>query len=199
MPVLREDSVLIMDGAVKIYRRERSRKWQAAFQIDDQYIRISTGNSDLDEAKQAASDSYLKYKFRQKNGVPIVSKRFSDVAKLCITEMNKQLESGVGKKVYRDYVIVLEKYLIPLFRKMHITSITFETLQKFIRWRKQQKGRIALWRGLTNGAEWTVSLRRVLVPPRRGWAGHQQGLALLTGLITRSTSSLQQHSHHQQS
>ena len=55
MPVLREDSVLIMDGAVKLYRRERSRKWQAAFQIDGQYIRISTGKSDLDEAKQAAA------------------------------------------------------------------------------------------------------------------------------------------------
>jgi len=35
-----------MDGAVKLYRRERSRKWQAAFQIDGQYIRISTGKSD---------------------------------------------------------------------------------------------------------------------------------------------------------
>ena len=55
MPVLSEDSVLVMDGAVKLYRRERSRKWQAAFQIDGQYIRISTGKSDLDEAKQAAS------------------------------------------------------------------------------------------------------------------------------------------------
>ena len=130
MPVLSEDSVLVMDGAVKLYRRERSRKWQAAFQIDGQYIRISTGKSDLDEAKQAASDSYLEYKFRQKNGVPVVSKRFSDVAKMCITEMNKQRESGVGKKVYRDYVIVLEKYLIPFFGKMHVTSITYETLQK---------------------------------------------------------------------
>lgn len=102
-----------MDGAVKLYRRERSRKWQAAFQIDGQHIRISTSRSDLDEAKQAASDRYLEYKFRQKNGVPVVSKRFSDVAKLCIAETNKQLESGVGKRVYRDYVIVLEKYLIP--------------------------------------------------------------------------------------
>ena len=141
MPVLSEDSVLIMDGAVKLYRRERSRKWQAAFQIDGQYIRISTGKSDLDEAKQAASDSYLEYKFRQKNGVPVVSKRFSDVAKMCITEMNKQRESGVGKKVYRDYVIVLEKYLIPFFGKMHVTSITYETLQKFALWREQQMGR----------------------------------------------------------
>ena len=50
----------------------------------------------------------MEYKFCQKNGVQVVSKRFSDVAKLYISEMNKQLESGVGKKVYRDYVIVLE-------------------------------------------------------------------------------------------
>ena len=85
----------------------------------------------MDEAKQAASDSYLEYKFRQKNGVPVVSKRFLDVAKLCSTEMNKKLESGIGKRVYRDVVIVLEKYLIPFFGKMHVTSITYETLQKF--------------------------------------------------------------------
>jgi hypothetical protein len=93
MPVLREDSVLIMDGAVKLYRRERSRKWQAALQIDGQYIRISTGKSDLDEAKQAASDSYLGYKFRQKNGVPVVSKRFLG----CRQAVHLRNEQAAGK------------------------------------------------------------------------------------------------------
>ncbi|MDC1407580.1 hypothetical protein N8524_04550 [Candidatus Puniceispirillum sp.] len=44
MPVLREDSVLIMDGAVKLHRRARSRKWP----IDKQDIRISTGKSVFD-------------------------------------------------------------------------------------------------------------------------------------------------------
>jgi hypothetical protein len=88
---LREDSVLIMDGAVKLYRRERNRKWQAASEIAGQFIRISAGKSDLDEAKQAASDSYLEYKFCQKNGVLVVFKRLSDVVKLFIAEMIKQL------------------------------------------------------------------------------------------------------------
>jgi hypothetical protein len=78
----------------------------------------------------------MEYKIRQKNGAPVVSKRFLDVAKLCISEMNKQLESGVGKKACRDCVIVLEKYPIPFFGKMHVTSITFEILQKFVRWRE---------------------------------------------------------------
>ncbi len=31
----------------------------------------TTGKSDLHEAKQAASDSHLEYKFCQKNGVPV--------------------------------------------------------------------------------------------------------------------------------
>ena len=86
-----EESMLFMDGAVKLYSGERNRKWQVALQIDGKYIRISTGKSDLDEAKEAASDSYLEYKFCQKNGLLVVSKRFSDVVKLCIAEMNKQL------------------------------------------------------------------------------------------------------------
>ena len=70
MPGLREDSVLIMDGAVKLYRRERSRKWQAAFQIDGQYIRVSTGKSDLDEAKQANA-LYSNFKFSSTNDWPL--------------------------------------------------------------------------------------------------------------------------------
>ena len=40
---LRDDTVLILDGEVRVYRRERSRRWQAAFSIDGKAIRISTG------------------------------------------------------------------------------------------------------------------------------------------------------------
>ena len=38
-------------------------------------------------------------------------------------------------------MIVLEKYLIPFFGKMHVTRSAHETLQKFARWREQQMGR----------------------------------------------------------
>ena len=31
---LRDDTVLILDGEVRVYRRERSRRWQAEFSID---------------------------------------------------------------------------------------------------------------------------------------------------------------------
>ena len=49
MPVLREVSVLIMDEESKLCRREISRKWRAASQIDGQCTRISTGKRVWDE------------------------------------------------------------------------------------------------------------------------------------------------------
>ena len=94
---LRDDTVLILDGEVRVYRRERSRRWQAAFSIDGKAIRISTGKKDLNEAKEIARDTYLEYKFRHKNDLPVITKKFSDVARLAITDMRKQLDAGLGK------------------------------------------------------------------------------------------------------
>ncbi len=66
---MRDDTVLILDGEVRVYRRERSRSWQAAFSIDGKAIRISTGKRDLDEVKDFARDTYLEYKFSSSNSL----------------------------------------------------------------------------------------------------------------------------------
>ena len=85
-----------------MYRRERSNRWQAALSIDGQTVRISTGKRDLEEAKEHARDTYLEYRFRHKNVLPIVIKKFSDVARLAIPDMRKQLGTGLRKRVYED-------------------------------------------------------------------------------------------------
>ena len=72
MRQLRDDTHLILDGEVRVYRRERSKRWQAAFVIDGHTIRISTGKRDLAEAKEYARDTFLEYKFRHKNDLPVV-------------------------------------------------------------------------------------------------------------------------------
>jgi hypothetical protein len=37
MRQLRDDTHLILDGEVRVYRRERSKRWQAAFVIDESH------------------------------------------------------------------------------------------------------------------------------------------------------------------
>ena len=55
--------------------------------------------------------------------------------------MKQQLDNGVGKKSFRDYIIVIDKYLVPFFGDIFVTSIDYEMLQKFARWREAKMGR----------------------------------------------------------
>ena len=50
---LRNDTVLILDGEVRVYRRERSKRWQAAFSIDGaQYLTGGGTFSKLDNLSE---------------------------------------------------------------------------------------------------------------------------------------------------
>ena len=141
MRQLRDDTHLILDGEVRVYRRERSKRWQAAFVIDGHTIRISTGKRDLSEVKEYARDTFLEYKFRHKNDLPVVTKKFSDVARLTIADMRKQLDAGLGKKVYADYCVCIQRYLIPFFGAQYVTSIDYQKIQDFYEWRRDKMGR----------------------------------------------------------
>lgn len=141
MPVLSQQTVLVNDGDIKLYKRARSSVWQATFNIDGHWVRVSTKRKDLEEAKAEAKTQMVEYQFRQKHQLPVVSKRFGDVARLAIVEMKKALAAEAGKKTYLDYIIVIERYLIPFFGKMLVTNIDYEILRDFDRWRVEKMGR----------------------------------------------------------
>ena len=140
MPKLSTQTVTLLDGDVRLVKRKNSRAWQAAFKIDGRWVRVSTKCRQLDDAKRRARELYVEYQVRQKNGLPVVSKRFADVARLVIAEMDRQLAAGVGKASWRDYKIVLERYFIPYFGDRFVTSITYEELQQFAQWREHKMG-----------------------------------------------------------
>ena len=131
----------LLDGDIRVFKRPRSRAWQATFKMDGTWVCVSTKCKQLAEAKEAAHELYLEYRIRQKHGLPVISKRFADVATYCISDMQKQLDAGLGKKSYRDYVIVLNRYLIPYFGDKFVTSIDYEELQRFAKWRADKMRR----------------------------------------------------------
>jgi integrase len=130
-----------MDGGVRLFKRKHSKVWQVAFTLEGRQVRVSSKKRILNDAVAAAHEIYLDYRFRQKNGLPVISKRFADVAALCRAIMKQQLDNGVGKKSFRDYIIVIDKYLVPFFGDIFVTSIDYEMLQRFARWRETKMGR----------------------------------------------------------
>ena len=70
-----------------------------------------------------------------------MTKKFSDVANLAIADMRKQLDAGLGRKVFADYIVCIERYLIPFFGAHFVTSIDYDKIQAFYEWCREKIGR----------------------------------------------------------
>jgi integrase len=143
MPQLSKNSIQILDGAVTLTKRTNSSFWQARYKVADNWIRTTTNTKDLKEAKAVAEDIYLNAKYKSKNNLPIVSKRFDAIARLTKNKMQAALKAKQCKKVYADYVRVIDKYLIPFFGKHYITNISYALIQQYSDWLNEQFGRTA--------------------------------------------------------
>lgn len=136
MAKLSASTVTINDGDILLYKRKRSSAWQAKFKIGSRWVRTTTKLDDLDKAKRAAKDLFTEYQFKEKHELPVITRRFADVARYVIADMRTALNGGGGKKVFEDYITALDRYLIPYFGKKHVGNIGYDDIKGFDTWRK---------------------------------------------------------------
>lgn len=117
-------TILLLDGDLKLYRRAGIRRWQATFRLKSRWVRVSTGHHDMAEATIAACDLFYKYRYMEQHGLPTLTKSFKTVALWARDRMREETANGVEKKSFRDYEIVIKRYLIPYFDTMPIQSVT---------------------------------------------------------------------------
>jgi integrase len=140
MAQLSTHSIQILDGKITLTQRSHSSAWQMRYKIGSMWLRQSTKEKDLKEAKAAAEEAYVIAKVRHKENMPIISKRFDAVARLAINKMRVQLDAKQGKKVYEDYIRVTNNYLIPFFGNHNITNITYQLIHQYAVWRDEKIG-----------------------------------------------------------
>lgn len=126
-------------GEVVLYKRGDSKRWQARFKLKDlQWHRLATKHINIQYAAETACEAYDRARFLFEEKIPITSKRFDSVADIAIDEMERQIAAGVGKRVYKDYIIVIRKYLKPFFGAKHINTIGYEEIKRFNDWRTKE-------------------------------------------------------------
>ena len=111
------------------------------FKNGSRWIRVTTKEKNLKDAKEVARELYTDARYRVKHGIPAQSKRFKDVAKLAVDRMEKAMAAGEGRRVYRDYVQAINNYLIPFFGTHHVDNITYPLIQAFAAWRVEKMGK----------------------------------------------------------
>lgn len=140
MPQLSQDSIAIFNGKIVLTQRKRSSAWQARFRVGNKWLRITTKQTELEKAKAAAVNIYARTQLRHEEGIPVVSKRFSQVAAIAKQKLQDALDGEEGKSVYKDYIIAINNYLDPFFGKYNITSIDYALMLEFSAWRKAKLG-----------------------------------------------------------
>lgn len=148
----------IIDKRLLVYKRERSNVWQCRVSVDGSVQRVSTGTSDLAEAREKAHELYLEAQFRKKNKLTPITRYFRDVAKHALDTIDKDLASDSGKAIYREYKVIIEKYLTPFLGKYHIDNIDYPLLEKFDEWRAEKMGKVPTYSTVLNH---NAALKRV--------------------------------------
>lgn len=131
MPQKCDDTVHILEGKATLFRRPLTPHWQVRFKAHGKWLRATTQCEDLKDAKDKAVDLVTNAWFRERNKLPVISKRFATVAKLAINRMRDLEKAKQGKATYKTYIQAIESYLIPFFGNHNIDRIDNTLMRQF--------------------------------------------------------------------
>lgn len=119
----KETTHVVTENELVVYKRERSSIWQCRYKVDGVWQRASTKERKLKDAKEIAKELKITAEIRKRDNLPVITRKFRDVAKLTVQRMEQKIADGDGKVSYKDYIRIITEYLIPILGNRLITNI----------------------------------------------------------------------------
>ena len=141
MPEKIDTTHVLMDNELVLYRRENSTIWQCRFKVAGIWQRATTKQHDIKKAKTTARELMIEAEIRKRSNLPFITRKFRHVAKLAVQRMDDDKAAGKGMVSYKDYIRVINEYLIPFFGNYSITSVNYTALDEFNSWRTEKMGK----------------------------------------------------------
>jgi integrase len=137
-------TVKLLDGRLTVFKRPNSYQWQCRFKlVNGRWHSASTGTEDISQAKQQAISIYETVKIRTEAGLATSTRSFKQLAGEEITRMARTATTPRTERKYKDYLFILEKYLIPFFGNFDVAKIDDEAVADFEAWRLAEMGKNA--------------------------------------------------------
>ena len=174
---------------LRLDKRAGSDNWYARLTLPSGKRLIKTTKTDdLEAAKEVALRLYYEVDARIQNKLPATTRKFKDVARHAIHRMEAELEQSVGKQAYKDYIQVLNKWLIPYFGGTDIAKLDLAAVTALDAWRTEQNGKVPAQSTINNH---NAALNRVLDEAElNGWIVKSLRPTLLNkGVKTESRGS----------
>lgn len=140
MAIKKESTHQLIHRNLTLYQREHSAVWQCRYKVDNKWIRATTKETQFDLAVNKAKELLVEAEIRKRSGIPVVTKRFKDIAYLAIDRMERDLRGGLGKVIYKDYIRIIKEFFIPSLGQRLITNIDYDALQDYYNDREARFG-----------------------------------------------------------
>lgn len=116
-------SIKVAPGCV-IYKRTNSDYWQARIKLKGGgWYRKSTSKLEQAEAEEVALELRMGVKVAAKNNLPLQTRRFSQIAKIVLNELELIKGTDSWRTIYEDYIYVFNKHLIPFFGRYKVDNL----------------------------------------------------------------------------
>lgn len=138
MSAQKNTTLTLIQRQLVLFQRPRSTVWQCRYQVDGRWQRESTQEYELKLAKEKAHELLVEANVRKKLKAAPITRAFKDVAKLAILRMEKAIEEKTAKVIYKEYIAIIESYLVKFFGKYKVDSITYTLIEEFNTWREEK-------------------------------------------------------------
>ena len=114
----------ILNGKVRIYKRESGKNWFCATFLEGKNRRVSTKEESLSRAKEFAEDWYFRLRNQQRDGILNNGPTFAQAAEKFLVEY-QALTAGERHPMYvQGHRNRARNHLIPFFGDKPVTAIT---------------------------------------------------------------------------
>ncbi len=142
MPAKVESTHQLINRKLVVYKRSDASTWQCRYKVDGKkWHSKTTGERDLNEAIPKAHEILITAKALKQRHLPVVSKKFGDIAKLAIQKMNDNVGYEAGSDSFPQYKRIISDFLVPYFGKKHVDSITPKVMIEYDKWRTKKLGK----------------------------------------------------------
>lgn len=143
MPEKLETTYQILPRELIVYERPGTDVWQCRFKIDNKWIVKTTKERDIKKAIERAKRILFEAQVRKESNIPVVTKKFRDIAKLAKQQMQDELANPKMKAPvsFDQYIKIIDDYLLPFFGNKNIDGITYDVLDAYHEDLKVKMGR----------------------------------------------------------
>ncbi len=131
MPEKLDSTYEIYPRELILYKRPKSTVWQCRYKVDGEWLIASTKLRDREKAIEKAKDLKRIAELKKEANLPVVTKKFKDIARLTKQRMDDKAKKGEAPVSYNVYKRIIDDFLIPCLGNKNVDKIDYAALKQY--------------------------------------------------------------------